>query len=140
MLVRALIVDDEPLARERLRDLLQAEPSVQVIGTCTDGREALAAVKRDSPDLIFLDMQMPEMDGFAFIKALPPASLPLVVVVTAYDKYAVQAFENQAVDYLLKPFDRERLRQTVRRAQERIQSLRASQIDERLANLRDLIR
>ena len=134
--LRALIVDDEPLASERLRKMLEAEPTVQVIGASDNGREALMAVRRDTPDLVFLDVHMREMDGFAFIKALPSGPLPLIIVVTAYEQYAARAFEAQAVDYLLKPFDRERLRRTLRRAQERIQTMRALRIDESLAALR----
>jgi DNA-binding LytR/AlgR family response regulator len=104
--LRALTVDDEPLASERLRKMLGAEPAVQVIGVSDNGYEALTAVRRDTPDLVFLDVHMPKMDVFAFIKALPSGPLPLIIAVTAHEQYAARAFEVEAVDYLLKPFDR----------------------------------
>jgi len=136
MSLRVLIVDDEPLARGRLRALLEAEPDVAIIGACDDGREALQIVRQDSPDVIFLDVRMPEMDGFAFLESLPAESRPLVIIVTGHKKYAAQAFEVHAVDFLLKPFDRERLRMTLRRARERIQTARQSEIHKALSAMR----
>ena len=106
--IRALIVDDEPLARERVRTLLAAERDVELVGECGDGAEAVAAIERLAPDLVFLDVQMPEVDGFEVLQAIPAARLPAVIFVTAYDRYALKAFEVHALDYLLKPFDRER--------------------------------
>jgi len=121
MTLRALIVDDEPLARARLRRMLAAEPGVEVAGECRDGAEAVRALSSgdDRADVVFLDVQMPEMDGFEVLAALDPARLPAVVFVTAYDQYALRAFEFHALDYLLKPVDARRLRDALARARER---------------------
>jgi len=116
MKIRALIVDDEPPARELIATLLRDEPDVEVIGQCADGRSAIAAVERLSPDLIFLDVQMPGLDGFGVLAELPAERWPLVVFVTAHDKHAVRAFEIHALDYLLKPFEYQRLREAMQRA------------------------
>ena len=116
MKLRTLIVDDEALARQRLRQLLEAEPGIEIIGECADGREAVAAIRAGSPDLVFLDVQMPELDGFGVLEALSGQPLPLIVFVTAYDKFALRAFEVHALDYLLKPFDRERFQAALRHA------------------------
>ena len=110
MKIRTLIVDDELLARERLRQLLQDEPEIELVGECADGTEAVEAIQKHSPDLIFLDIQMPELDGFGVIQAMTNATPPVVVFVTAHDKFALRAFEVHAADYLLKPFDRERFK------------------------------
>ena len=115
MKLRTLIVDDEPLARERLRGFLAAEPDIELAGECGDGPAAIAAIRRDAPELVFLDMQMPGCDGLQVIAELPPERRPAVVFATAHEKFAVDAFAVEAVDYLLKPFDRERLRQALRR-------------------------
>ncbi len=121
--MRALIVDDEPLARRFLRSLLaNVSPAVEVVGEAGDGEAALQAIRAHRPDLVFLDIQMPGMDGLALLQALAPDPAPHIVFVTAYDRYAVQAFDLQAVDYLLKPFDGERLERAVRRAAERMRS------------------
>jgi len=120
MKARTLIVDDEQLARERLRQLLANRPEIELVGTCADGREAVAAINNETPDLIFLDVQMPELDGFAVIEAADVEPMPVIVFVTAYDKFALRAFEVQAVDYLLKPFDRERFESALQRALERV--------------------
>lgn len=106
--IRVLLVDDEPLAREMLREMLQGDPDVEIIGESCNGREALKAIRAQSPDLIFLDVQMPEVGGFEVLSNLSKEKIPYVVFVTAYDQYAVRAFEVQALDYLLKPFDQER--------------------------------
>jgi len=111
-------VDDEALARERLRQLLEAEAGIEIIGECADGREAVAAIRDASPDLVFLDVQMPELDGFGVLEALANRPMPLIVFVTAYDKFALRAFEVHAVDYLLKPFDSERFQAALRHAME----------------------
>jgi two-component system, LytTR family, response regulator len=116
MKIRALIVDDEPPARELIATLLRKEPDVDIVGECPDGRSAVAAIERLSPDLVFLDVQMPGLDGFGVLNALPSERWPLVVFVTAYDKHAVRAFEVHALDYLLKPFEYNRLREAVQRA------------------------
>src|SRR5262245_38695442 len=106
--IRALIVDDEPIARRGIRLHLESQPRIEVIGECVNGLEAVAAIQEHSPDLVFLDVQMPEMDGFEVIQAVGCEQMPTVVFVTAYDKYALRAFEVHAIDYLLKPFDSER--------------------------------
>jgi two-component system LytT family response regulator len=117
MKLTALIVDDEPLARERLRTLLGTESELELVGECVNGREAVAAVKQQRPDLLFLDIQMPELDGFQVLAQLTPP-LPIVIFVTAFDEHAVKAFEFHALDYLLKPFKPARLKASVARARE----------------------
>jgi two-component system LytT family response regulator len=111
-----LIVDDEPLARRRLRKLLSDEPGVEIAGDCGDGVAAVEEVRRLKPDVLLLDVQMPGMDGFDVIDAIGPERCPAVIFVTAFDKYALKAFDIHAVDYLLKPFDRARLRRAIARA------------------------
>jgi len=135
MKIRTLIVDDEPLARERLAKWLSQEPDLELIGECGDGREAVAAIRRDQPDLLFLDVQMPELDGFDVLAELGGETLPAVIFVTAYDQFAVRAFEIHAVDYLLKPFDRERLQTALRRAVARIEPRQPGALPEHLAAL-----
>jgi two-component system, LytTR family, response regulator len=120
MKIRALIVDDEPLARQRIRQLLGEEPDIELLGECASGPEALALIQRDQPDLMFLDVQMPEMDGFALLAAIPPEQVPIVIFVTAYDQHALKAFEVKALDYLLKPFKPARFKETMQRARERL--------------------
>ncbi|MCY1062415.1 response regulator [Nannocystis sp. SCPEA4] len=115
MAIRALIVDDEPLARDLLREMLAAHPQVAVVGECRSGAEAVQAIGRLAPDVVFLDVQMPEMNGFEVVASVGAARMPRVVFVTAHDRYAVQAFEVHALDYLLKPFDDERLARAVAR-------------------------
>jgi two-component system LytT family response regulator len=119
-MLRTVIVDDEAPARRRIRRLLGAERDVVIAGECGDGDAALALIARARPDLVFLDVQMPERDGFAVVKALPAAALPAILFVTAHDRYALQAFDVHAVDYLLKPFTAERFRTAMARARERI--------------------
>jgi two-component system, LytTR family, response regulator len=120
MKVRTLIADDELLARERLRQLLADEPEIELVGECADGREAAANIQKKSPELIFLDIQMPELDGFAVLEAINLEPMPVIVFVTAHDKFALRAFEVHAVDYLLKPFDRERFQSALHRALEQV--------------------
>jgi two-component system, LytTR family, response regulator len=114
--MRVLIVDDEPLARERIRTLLAGEPDIEIAGEAHDGASAVEAIRTLSPGLVFLDVQMPEMDGFAVLERLNPAAMPAVIFVTAFDRYAIRAFEVCALDYLLKPFDRERFSKALARA------------------------
>ena len=102
--IKAVIVDDEPLAREKIREMLKDDASVEVVAECASGAKAVAAIEKLSPDLLFLDIQMPQMDGFAVLKAVPQEKLPHVIFVTAHDQYALKAFEVYALDYLLKPF------------------------------------
>jgi two-component system, LytTR family, response regulator len=116
MKFRVLVVDDEPAPCRRLSRLLQELPDVEVLGECADGAAAVAAIHERQPNLVFLDVQMPEMNGFEVINAVGPDRMPLVVFVTAYDEFALQAFEAQALDYLLKPFGDERVRKALERA------------------------
>lgn len=118
--IRALVVDDQPLARERLVQLLRAAPDVEIVGVCATGLEAVASIERDAPDVVFLDLQMPELDGLAVVERVGPSRMPLTVFVTAHDDYAVQAFEAQALDYLLKPFARPRFERALDRARDAI--------------------
>lgn len=126
MNMRALIVDDEPLARQRIRLLARDEPDLQILGECADAADALVAIQRASPDLLFLDVQMPEMDGFELLRKLPPERLPIVIFTTAYDKHAVRAFEIHALDYLLKPFQPERFKSAIHRARQHLANRQAS--------------
>ena len=118
--MNAVIVDDERLAREKIRSMLAAHDDVRVVGECADGAEAVAEIRRLKPDLVFLDVQMPGVDGFDVLRRLRGAALPAIVFVTAHDEYAVRAFEVEAVDYLLKPFDRRRFNEALRRARRRL--------------------
>lgn len=119
--LRALIVDDEPLARSNLRILLWRDPEIESIEECGSGAEAVAAIRKAAPDLVFLDVQMPECDGFEVLKILKgDASLPVIVFVTAYDEYALRAFDAGALDYLLKPFDDARFHLAMQRAKQKI--------------------
>jgi len=113
--IRALIVDDEPLARERIRQLLADEPDVTVVAESPGGLNALEAISSREIDVVFLDVQMPEMDGFEILDALPAEAIPAVVFVTAYDTFAVRAFQVHALDYLLKPIDRDRFAEALER-------------------------
>lgn len=116
MTIRVLIVDDEPVARRGILRLLRQEPDIEVIGECGDGVSAIAAIRALSPDIVFLDVQMPELDGFAVIEAVGGNRMPAVVFVTAFDQHAVRAFDAQAIDYVLKPVDPERFRRALQRA------------------------
>jgi two-component system LytT family response regulator len=135
MKTRILIADDEPLARERLRKLLSAEPQIDLIGECSNGREAVEAIRKESPDLVFLDVQMPELDGFGVLQELEKSERPAVIFVTAHDKFALRAFEVHALDYLLKPFDRERFQTALHRALEHLQKHTTRELNDRLSAL-----
>ncbi|MCW5957200.1 MAG: response regulator transcription factor [Pyrinomonadaceae bacterium] len=135
MSIRTMIIDDEPLARERVKRFLRDEDEIEIIGECSNGVDAVGAIKEKKPDLVFLDIQMPEKNGFEVIRSLSGKYLPTVVFVTAYDQYALQAFDVHALDYLLKPFTRERLHRAVMRAREQIDGKRFGRIDERLTSL-----
>lgn len=130
--IRTLIVDDEAMARERVLALLQQQPDIEVVGECADGAQALSAIERLEPELVFLDIQIPVMDGFGVLRALPPQRLPMVVFTTAFDEYALRAFEVHALDYLLKPFDGQRFLRTLERARERLDRQRAGDLGKRL--------
>lgn len=138
-MISVVIADDEPLARERLRSLVTGHPDLTVVAECADGRETVATVARLAPDLAFLDIQMPELDGFGVLEALAPTHRPAVVFVTAYDEYAIHAFEVNAVDYLLKPVDPRRFEEALSRARTRLSlpdSGRLAELDQLLAELR----
>jgi two-component system LytT family response regulator len=136
MKIRTLVVDDEPLARDRMRSLLEAQPDIAIVGECRDGREAVAAIRREAPDLVFLDVQIPELDGFQVLEAIGPEHTPIIVFVTAYDQYALQAFEVHAVDYLLKPFDQDRFARALDRARETLsRNKEKEELSEKLLSL-----
>jgi two-component system LytT family response regulator len=120
MTLRALVVDDEELPRQAVRDLVARHPALALVGEATDGREALDAIVTHRPDLVFLDIQMPELDGFQVVAALDDDALPAIVFVTAYDAFAIKAFEVNAIDYLMKPVTPERFAAAVSRVQSRL--------------------
>ena len=120
MSLRVLVVDDEPIARRGILRLLKQETDVEVVGECGDGAEAVAAIGTLAPDLVFLDVQMPELDGFGVIAAIGATRMPAVVFVTAFDQHAVRAFDAQAIDYVLKPIDPERFRRALQRARSQL--------------------
>ncbi len=130
-MIRALVVDDEPLARRKLVALLRDAGDVEVAGECPTGHEAIAAIRDDLVDLVFLDVQMPEVSGLDVVEAIGAERMPATVFVTAYDQYAVRAFEMHAVDYLLKPFGRERFRQAAERARQHLANREAPALHER---------
>lgn len=137
MTVRTLVADDEPLARKRLARLLEREPGVELVASCGSGPETVAAVQRHTPDLLFLDVQMPGLDGFGVLEALGPSTPRAVIFVTAFDTYAIQAFEASALDYLLKPFDAERLHRAFQRAELRLRQTDAEGAPAQLLQLLD---
>jgi two-component system, LytTR family, response regulator len=136
-----LIVDDEPLARERLLGLLSNETDIEVLGQCRDGEEAVSAIHERHPDLVLLDVEMPRMDGFEVIDTIGPERMPMVIFVTAYDQHAIKAFQVRALDYLLKPFDRDRFSDALQRARTQIESQTNGDLGKRLlALMKDLKR
>jgi two-component system LytT family response regulator len=139
MRITTLIVDDEPLAREGLRMLLAEDPEVAAIHEAKDGREAVAAIRNVRPDLVFLDVQMPEMDGLAVVAEVGAERMPAVVFVTGHDRYAIQAFEINAIDYLLKPVTGERFRQALARAKERLRATPAGDASRQILSLLETI-
>lgn len=145
MTIRAVIVDDEPLARRRIRNLLGGTPEIEIVAECANGRDAIdvidsPAAADSAPDLLFLDIQMPEVDGFDVLQAIGVGRVAAVIFVTAYDQFALRAFEAQALDYLLKPFDDERFGAAMQRARERIRQHKAGDLDRRLQALLDNVR
>lgn len=133
--IRALIVDDEPIAREGVRVQLANDLEVEIAGECGNGLEAVNAIRELLPDLVFLDVQMPGMDGFEVLQSIGPGAMPAVVFVTAYDKYALQAFEVNAVDYLLKPFDTGRFQRAFQRAKAQLRKQNVEAINQQLQTL-----
>jgi two-component system LytT family response regulator len=133
--IRALIVDDEPLARRGIRQLLEREADVTVVGEARNGREALRALRTLDPELVFLDVQMPEVDGFGVLRAVGPERMPPVIFVTAYDAFAVRAFDAHAIDYLVKPLREARFAEAVQRVRERLRSADAVTLSRQLSAL-----
>jgi two-component system, LytTR family, response regulator len=122
--IRAVIADDEALARKFIRRMLKDDHDVEIVGECANGKEAVAMIRKQNPDLVFLDVQMPEMDGFAVLEAIGFERLPEIIFTTAYEQYAIRAFELHALDYLLKPFDQGRFKEAIKHAKERFRSVR----------------
>jgi two-component system LytT family response regulator len=120
MSIRALIVDDEPLARQSVRRFLKSDTAIEVLGECSDGQSAVSAILADKPDLVFLDVQMPELDGFGVVNRIGAEQMPATIFVTAYDQYALAAFDANALDYLLKPFGKPRFERALKRVRERL--------------------
>ena len=133
--IKTLIVDDEPLARRNLRLLLDQDPQIEIIGECRNGKEAVKAIEMSRPDLIFLDIQMPEMDGFDVVEQVGAELLQAIVFVTAFDQYALKAFEVHALDYLLKPYDDLRFQQALQRAKSQIETREITKVSKRLIAL-----
>ena len=135
MKLRTVVVDDEPLARARILNLLKDRADIGVVAECRNGREAIDVIRRERPDLIFLDIQMPDMDGFKVLRKLNLPEYPMIVFATAYDKYALRAFDVHAIDYLLKPFDKDRFRDAIERATSQIELKKSSELNARLFRL-----
>jgi two-component system, LytTR family, response regulator len=133
--IKTLIVDDEPLARRNIRLLLEKDPQIEILDECRNGREAVKAINALSPDLIFLDIQMPEMDGFDVVARVGPEHIQAIIFVTAFDQYALKAFDVHALDYLLKPFDDERFTHALRRAKAQIEAREINKLGRRLLAL-----
>src|SRR5882757_6958030 len=139
MNLRVVVADDEPPARELLATLLARETEVEVVGLAVNGIEAVEVIRAQSPHLVFLDIQMPQLDGFGVVSALPVASLPLIVFVTAFSEHAVRAFKTQALDYLLKPFEFDRVHQSIVRARQQLTEHSVADYPQRVLDLlRDL--
>ena len=132
MKIRVLVVDDEALARERACQLLKNDPDIEVIGQCGDGQTAVEKIQQDKPDLVLLDVQMPELDGFAVVEAVGSDKMPLVIFVTAHEKFALKAFDVHAIDYLLKPYDKERFETALRRAKDRFSREQSGELQTRM--------
>ena len=125
--IRALIADDEALARKFIRQMLKDDRDFEIIGECGNGKETVAMIRKESHDVVFLDVQMPEMDGFAVLEAIGIERLPEIIFATAYEQYAIRAFELHALDYLLKPFDQARFKEAIKHAKERFRSVRQNE-------------
>jgi two-component system LytT family response regulator len=135
--IRTIIVDDEPIARRNLWALLKGDPEIEIIGQSGSGTQAVKLIKETLPDLLFLDVQMPEVDGFEVLKRIKPERLPAIIFVTAYDQYALKAFEVHALDYLLKPFNDERFALALERAKAQIKQRNATELSQKLLALLD---
>lgn len=139
-IMRAVIADDERLAREKVRILLASEPNVRLVAECSDGRQAVSAVRAHRADLLLLDIQMPDMDGFQVLNELRPEEMPVVIFTSAYDQYAIRAFEAHALDYLLKPFDQERFHHAIERAYAELNRSHDREIKHRILDLLSQVR
>jgi two-component system, LytTR family, response regulator len=135
MSIRTIIIDDMTIARERIKRLLQKDADIEVIAECRNGQEAVNAIRALSPDLVFLDVQMPKIDGFDVVGKIGAEEMPAVIFVTAYDDFALRAFEINAIDYLLKPFDEERLLRAVERAKREIKARQSGDFNNQLSRL-----
>ena len=135
MTLRVVIVDDEELARDRVKRLVERDDDVDVVGVCENGRDAIMAIHEQRPDVVFLDVRMPGLDGFDVVRALAPDEMPIIVFVTAYDEHAVRAFDVHALDYLVKPVEPDRLAAAVERARTRLRQSSAAERFERIASL-----
>jgi two-component system LytT family response regulator len=135
MSLRVVIVDDEPLARERVRIFLQEDPDVEIVAECGDGADAVSQIEKLHPDVLFLDVQMPRLNGFEVLEAIGPAAMPIVIFTTAHDDHAIRAFEVSAVDYLLKPFKQPRFRKALERARAQLRTAKDGKPDPQLSNL-----
>ena len=124
--IKTIVVDDEPIARARVLSLLGEEPDIEIVGECSSGRQAVSTIAQTSPDLVFLDVEMPEMDGFELARALGPERMPAVVFVTAFEEYALRAFEVHALDYLLKPFSAQRFKSALSHARQQLAQRQAT--------------
>ncbi len=133
--IRVLVVDDEPLARRGIRQLLESENDFEIVGEAANGREAVLAIQNLAPDLVFLDIQMPLLNGFSFVEKVGAENLPEIVFVTAYDEHAIRAFEINALDYLLKPIDEKRFQKTLERVRRRVLSGENKTLENKLADL-----
>lgn len=134
-MIRALIVDDESLARDALREILEEDASFQLLKDCKNGKEAVASIQRDKPDVVFLDVRMPVLDGFGVVEKVGVENMPLTIFVTAYDQFAIKAFESQALDYVLKPFDEDRFRKTIERMKRQLQMGSYADLETRLRSV-----
>jgi two-component system LytT family response regulator len=137
--IRTLIVDDEPLARQRLRKLLEADGEIAVVGECGDGQQAVGELRRLRPELVFLDVQMPLLDGFGVLQSLAEDVLPVIIFVTAHDRYALKAFEVHALDYLLKPYDKTRFAAALERAKIQVRQGNAALLNDQLAEMLKMV-
>jgi two-component system LytT family response regulator len=133
--IRAVIADDERLARKKLSILLASEPKVEVVAECSDGRQTVTAIRSHRPDMLLLDIQMPDLNGFEVLSEIPPDEMPQVIFTSAYDQYAIRAFETHALDYLLKPFDQDRLHAAIERARAEIQKCKDQDLTNRVLEL-----
>jgi two-component system, LytTR family, response regulator len=133
--IRVVVVDDEPMARAGVQKLLRLDPDIEIVGEAGNGRDAIPIIQRVEPDLLLLDIQMPELNGFDVLAALGPQNAPVTVFITAYDQFALRAFEVRALDYLLKPFDDERFHLVMQRAKDEVRRGRSAELSDRLESL-----